>query len=74
MGQFDDAFISRIHVIIRYENLSAESRRKIWAHFFDKLDDEREDFKTTRRAKDYVLGDGEISQMEWNGREIRNGM
>ncbi|KAJ4232954.1 hypothetical protein NW757_013739 [Fusarium falciforme] len=72
VGQFDDAFISRIHVIIRYDNLSAESRKKIWSHFFDKLDDEREDFKTTRRAKDYVL-DGEISKIEWNGREIRNG-
>lgn len=74
VGQFDDAFISRIHVIIRYDNLSADSRRKIWSHFFDKLDDEREDFKTTQRAKDYVLRDGEISKMEWNGREIRNGM
>ncbi|KAJ4322472.1 hypothetical protein N0V84_004828 [Fusarium piperis] len=69
---FDDAFISRIHVIIRYDNLSADSRRKIWSHFFDKLDDEREDFKTTQRAKDYVLRDGEISKMEWNGREMCN--
>ncbi|KAM0550859.1 hypothetical protein ACHAPJ_008723 [Fusarium lateritium] len=72
VGQFDDAFISRIHVIIHYEKLTAEGRMKIWKQFFDKLDNDREDFKTTRRAKDYVLGDGEISQMEWNGREIRN--
>lgn len=41
--------------------------------FFDKLDYDREDFKVTRRAKDYVLEEGEISRTDWNGREIRNG-
>lgn len=73
VGHFDDAFMSRIHVVIRYDNLSEESRKQIWQQFFNKLDNEREDFKTTQRAKDYVLEDGEISTMEWNGREIRNG-
>ncbi|OBS28477.1 hypothetical protein FPOA_02414 [Fusarium poae] len=72
VGQFDDAFISRIHVIIHYEKLSAEGQRKVWMQFFDKLDYDREDFKVTRRAKDYILEDGAISEMEWNGREIRN--
>lgn len=73
VGHFDDAFITRIHVIIRYDDLDRESCRKIWKQFFDKLDDEREDFKTTQRAKDYVLEDEEVAKMKWNGREIRNG-
>jgi hypothetical protein len=73
VGHFDDAFITRIHVIIRYKDLDSDSRKTIWTQFFDKLHDEREDFKTTQRAKDYVLEDGEISHMELNGREIRNG-
>ncbi|GKU10593.1 unnamed protein product, partial [Fusarium langsethiae] len=72
VGQFDDAFISRIHVIIHYEKLNPEGQKKVWMQFFDKLDYDREDFKVTRRAKDYILEDGAISEMEWNGREIRN--
>ncbi|CEI66320.1 hypothetical protein FVEN_g4294 [Fusarium venenatum] len=72
VGQFDDAFISRIHVIIHYEKLSAEGQKKVWMQFFDKLDYDREDFKVTRRAKDYILEDGATSEIEWNGREIRN--
>lgn len=74
VGHFDDAFISRIHVVIRYDNLSEENRRTIWEQFFDKLTDERNDFVVTRRAKSYVLEDEVISKMQWNGREIRNGM
>lgn len=74
VGHFDDAFISRIHVIIRYGNLKEDDRRKIWEQFFDKLTDERQDFIITRRAKQYVLEDEVISKIEWNGREIRNGI
>ncbi|KAI1479212.1 hypothetical protein F4774DRAFT_138082 [Daldinia eschscholtzii] len=72
VGHFDDAFISRIHVIIRYNNLNQEDRKKIWNQFFNKLSDEREDFIITGRAKAYVLEDETISKLEWNGREIRN--
>lgn len=60
VGHFDDAFMSRIHVIIHYKNLEEDERKQIWTQFFDKLEDEREDFKITRRAKDYVLVDGPI--------------
>ena len=69
----DDAFISRIHVVIRYENLSQASREKIWKQFFDKLSDERLDFVITPRARAYVLENEIIKNIEWNGREIRNG-
>ncbi|KAI0376345.1 hypothetical protein F5Y04DRAFT_285993 [Hypomontagnella monticulosa] len=72
VGHFDDAFVSRIHVIIRYTNLSNSDRNKIWNRFFDKLSDDRQDFIITGRAKAYILQDEAISKMEWNGREIRN--
>ncbi|KAK4195605.1 hypothetical protein QBC40DRAFT_352422 [Triangularia verruculosa] len=72
IGYFDDAFISRIHVIIKYDALNEDDRRQIWTQFFDKLADEREDFIITRRAKHYVLEDDTIKNLEWNGREIRN--
>ncbi|KAH8667874.1 P-loop containing nucleoside triphosphate hydrolase protein [Ilyonectria robusta] len=72
VGQFDDAFMSRIHVVIYYDKLRMEDRRQIWSQFFNKLEDEREDFFITRRAKAFVLEDDTICEIEWNGREIRN--
>lgn len=64
--------MSRIHVVIKYDKLGLEERRKIWQQFFDKLEEERDDFVIASRAKDYVLEDEMISKVEWNGREIRN--
>ncbi|KAK7972354.1 hypothetical protein PG988_006488 [Apiospora saccharicola] len=73
VGQFDDAFVSRIHLIIHYSPLGEPERRKIWSQFFEKLEDERSDISITGRARNYVLDDPEIRDEEWNGREIRNG-
>ncbi|GAW12472.1 hypothetical protein ANO14919_018410 [Xylariales sp. No.14919] len=68
---FDDAFISRIHVVIHYPDLREAEQKKIWNQFFDKLEEERkgamEVGKETRR---YVLE--EMCTQKWNGREIRN--
>lgn len=74
MGQFDDAFVSRIHVVIHYNNLSHKDRNRIWNQFFDKLEAEREgDIKIAESARDYVLESKKMTEIEWNGREIRNG-
>lgn len=73
VGHFDDAFVSRIHVIIYYDKLGLDDRKRIWKQFFDKLNDERVDFLVTKRAKSYIFDDEIMCQMEWNGREIRNG-
>ncbi|KAJ4404088.1 hypothetical protein N0V85_004951 [Neurospora sp. IMI 360204] len=55
VGQFDDAFMSRIHVVIHYRNLTTKDRRKIWEQFFEKLKAER-DFDVHDRAEDYIFG------------------
>lgn len=34
--QFDDAILSRIHLIIKYENLTREFRRDLWSTFLSK--------------------------------------
>ena len=34
--QFDDAILSRIHLIIKYEGLSREFRRGLWSTFLTK--------------------------------------
>lgn len=75
VGHFDDAFVSRVHVVIRYENLSEKDRAMIWSQFFNKLQAERGKYITiSRKAKRYVLEDEEVTKIPWNGREIRNGM
>ncbi|KAI4861955.1 P-loop containing nucleoside triphosphate hydrolase protein [Hypoxylon rubiginosum] len=70
VGTFDDAFVSRIHVIIHYKNLTQEYRNVIWNQFFDKLEDERDDIEIRRNCRSYVMED--MTESTWNGREIRN--
>ncbi|KAL1854480.1 hypothetical protein Daus18300_011401 [Diaporthe australafricana] len=73
VGHFEDAFVSRVHVVIRYDNLSEKDRGKIWSQFFNKLQAERSKYITiSRKARRYVLEDEEVTKVPWNGREIRN--
>ncbi|KAI1125320.1 hypothetical protein F5Y10DRAFT_284378 [Nemania abortiva] len=72
VGTFDDAFMSRIHVVIAYENLTSSDRTRIWKQFFNKLSEDRQDMTVTSRAKRYVLEDESVTNLDWNGREIRN--
>ena len=75
VGHFDDAFISRIHVVIRYDSLDANDREKIWSNFFTKLKNQRgKTIEISGRARRYVLKDEEMTTIPWNGREIRNGI
>ncbi|KAK4202978.1 ATPase family AAA domain-containing protein 3B [Triangularia verruculosa] len=60
---FDDAFKSRIHIPIRYTNLSVESRKKIWKSFCDKVPGGVDiDDKGLQQLAEYDL----------NGRQIKN--
>ncbi|KAL9106860.1 MAG: hypothetical protein Q9227_008193 [Pyrenula ochraceoflavens] len=57
----DDAFHSRIHVAMRYPDLTVEGRRKIWAKFAEEAGSS--------------LSEGnldELSKEELNGRQIKN--
>lgn len=74
VGHFDDAFISRIHVVIHYDSFTDSDRECVWTQFFNKLKRERgKDIEIPNRVKNYVLKDPEMLQIRWNGREIRNG-
>ncbi|TVY86811.1 ATPase family AAA domain-containing protein 3B [Lachnellula willkommii] len=72
VGHFDDAFVSRIHVVIRYENFTDSERERIWNQFFTKLQTERRDITISRKARQYVLKGDDMRRIPWNGREIRN--
>jgi hypothetical protein len=76
-GTFDDAFISRIHVKIQYEALDRSTRRQIWENGWDKLalygEKEGRKIHWSYEAKEYVRKNEDLENLEWNGREIRNG-
>jgi hypothetical protein len=80
---FDEAFQSRIHMGIRYENLEAKARKKIWMHHVGKVeemgreeknekDKEREAEKKGRREiKLFTEADfDELSKRNMNGRQV----
>ncbi|KAI1483504.1 hypothetical protein F4774DRAFT_164561 [Daldinia eschscholtzii] len=76
VGDFDEAFLSRIHVAIGYEPLDDAAREQIWSNLFRKLKEDHKqggpDIRYEYDAKEYVRKSQEIKKLEWNGREIRN--
>jgi hypothetical protein len=76
VGQFDDAFASRIHLSLGYKKLDNKARAQIWVNLFEKLTEDyrkkigpQVDFSIS--AKEYVRLK-RVMDLEWNGREIRN--
>lgn len=61
---FDDAFKSRIHVPLRYDELPHHSRVKIWKNFMESIGDAAENLDDA--AYD------ELAQGRLNGRQIKN--
>lgn len=62
--QFDDAILSRIHLIIEYENLTREFRRDLWSTFLS---------KACTMQGHAVVEEHELRQLEslaLNGREV----
>jgi SpoVK/Ycf46/Vps4 family AAA+-type ATPase len=63
VNTFDDAFKSRIHVPLKYNDLTVASRKQIWKNFLDKAEGNVE------------LTDQEyesLAQSKINGRQIKN--
>ncbi|EMD62473.1 hypothetical protein COCSADRAFT_146272 [Bipolaris sorokiniana ND90Pr] len=66
---FDEAFQSRIHMGIRYEELSARARREIWQQHVGRV----ERMKGSQGMKAFTEADFDVlSQRVLNGRQIKN--
>ncbi|CAG8054208.1 unnamed protein product [Penicillium salamii] len=64
--QFDDAIISRIHLIIEYKNLTREFRKDLWSTFLS---------KACTMQGPAIVEEHELRRLEYlalNGREIKN--
>ncbi|KAF1958093.1 P-loop containing nucleoside triphosphate hydrolase protein [Byssothecium circinans] len=75
VGQFDEAFMSRIHLSLGYNKLDDQARDQIWQNLFEKLRADHEqggpEIQYQYDAKEYVRSK-EVRKLAWNGREIRN--
>jgi ATP-dependent Clp protease ATP-binding subunit ClpA len=79
IGQIDDAFLSRVHVVIGYAPLDEAKRKRIWNGFFENLERDMmgpsrdgPKIEVSKYAREYVLNDKEVKDLKWNAREIRN--
>ena len=65
---FDDAFQSRIHVALRYGELTTKAKRSVWKMFLDKVR-EKDGLETIKFSEDDYRG---LSKHNLNGRQIKN--
>ncbi|RDW64664.1 hypothetical protein BP6252_10315 [Coleophoma cylindrospora] len=70
VGTFDEAFRSRIHIALHYEDLKPRSRKQIWSNFLTRLEDTDEG-ENVDQIKDRL---DELAKHDLNGREIRNAL
>ncbi|KAF1968576.1 hypothetical protein BU23DRAFT_479942 [Bimuria novae-zelandiae CBS 107.79] len=70
IATFDEAFQSRIHMGIRYEQLSVQSRKKIWMHYVSQVLAMDDGEGKTRAFADSDFD--ELSRKVLNGRQIKN--
>jgi hypothetical protein len=70
VGTFDEAFRSRIHIALHYEDLKPRSRKQIWSNFLTRLQD-TEEGENVEEIKDRL---DELAKHSLNGREIRNAL
>ena len=64
VSQFDPAILSRIHLMLRYDNLSRHTRNKIWGQLLD---------RATTPYGDADINDNELDRLvssELNGRQV----
>ena len=65
---FDDAFQSRIHVALRYGELTTKAKRSVWKMFLDKVR-EKDGLETVEFSEEDLRG---LSKHNLNGRQIKN--
>jgi AAA+ superfamily predicted ATPase len=63
VNTFDPAFQSRIHISLDYQELSLDSRKKVWKNF---LETSGHEHAITKSQMDH------LARMNLNGRQIKN--
>jgi SpoVK/Ycf46/Vps4 family AAA+-type ATPase len=75
VGHIDEAFMSRVHVVIGYPQLDDAKRRELWEGFFRRMrTDTKGNIRVLESAREYVKQDSKALHIKLNGREIRNAL
>jgi SpoVK/Ycf46/Vps4 family AAA+-type ATPase len=73
---FDEAFQSRIHIALRYDNLDRKAQATIWSSFLHKvaLEEIPADERNTKKTRDIITKNelDRICRRDLNGRQIKN--
>ena len=65
---FDEAFVSRIHLSLRYEELSTKARHRVWKLFLEKVRSTEGVEIAKITESDYI----DLARRDVNGRQIKN--
>lgn len=68
IGTFDEAFKSRVQLVIHYPSLQQEERRRVWSTFITGLQSTNAEAHIDEIRENI----GKLSRYDLNGREIRN--
>jgi SpoVK/Ycf46/Vps4 family AAA+-type ATPase len=68
VSTFDDAFQSRIHVALRYEELGLQAKKKVWKMFLDKVRAMESGEAPPFKEEDLTT----LARNNLNGRQIKN--
>jgi hypothetical protein len=72
VGSFDEAILSRVHIVLHFLNFNDTEREQIWETSIRKLNAERKDIVLGVGILEYAYSHQDIKSLSWNGREIRN--
>jgi hypothetical protein len=67
---FDEAFQSRIHMGIRYENLQAKARKKIWQHHVGKVEQMGREAEVAKKNKNGTKESSEKEGKDAKAKEV----
>jgi hypothetical protein len=65
---FDAAFVSRIHLSLRFQNLTTKAKRTVWKLFIDRVKNQDNQQIGTITDQDF----NDLARREVNGRQIKN--
>ncbi|KAH0841050.1 putative AAA family ATPase [Fonsecaea pedrosoi] len=65
---FDAAFVSRIHLSLRFQNLTTKAKRTVWKLFIDRVKNQEGMQVANITEQDY----NDLARREVNGRQIKN--
>jgi len=66
VSEFDEAILSRIHLLLKYENLNKDARKNIWTSFLKKAQTQKGAAKIGPKHLESLV------KAELNGRQIKN--